>query len=62
MTITDNLQASLLYPFRDCRSTSHNQLFDCLYYVLGSVSFRRFGGSANASSSLGVNCYGTLHS
>lgn len=60
MTFTDKLQASLLYPVRDCRSTSHDQLFNRLYYVLGSVPFRRFGGSADAASSLGVNCYGML--
>ena len=53
-----DMQASLLYPPCDSCSTSYDQLLDRLYHILGAVSVRRFGGSAYASSCLGLDCYG----
>lgn len=57
---THDPQAAVLYPIRDSRSTSHDQFPDRVYHILGSLSFRGFGGPSNASPRLGIDCHGML--
>lgn len=47
-----------LYPFCDSGTALHHQCIDCLYHLLGIVSFRRLRRSAHVTSRLGVHSHG----
>lgn len=54
------MQASVLYPFCDCRATVDDQCAHRIHYQLRSLSLWRLAGSSNAAACLGIYSHGTF--